>query len=141
VHAGPVAGEQLLGVANQRVEVRLALLRRFAVGALGVGQWRHSVGHAGRLMDETVAVCRQQLPGHFTDIAALVGVARERQLASVAAGQLHIAQPGRQGEDVHLAAGVVDVELAGDVPAGECQQLAQAAAIGGAAAVTDVQGP
>jgi hypothetical protein len=53
--------------------------------------------------------------------------------------QLEVAQPGRQRQDVHLPAGVVHVELARHIPAGEAEQAGQAGAVGGAAAVADVQ--
>ena len=50
-----------------------------------------------------------------------------------------VAQPGGQPEDVHLAAGVIDVILARHIPAGKGQQAGQRRAIGGTATVADVQ--
>ena len=55
--------------------------------------------------------------------------------------QFQIAQPGRQGQNVHLASGVVDVILAGYVPASEFEQRRKTRAVGRAASVADVQRP
>jgi hypothetical protein len=53
--------------------------------------------------------------------------------------QFEVAQPGRYGKDVHLPAGVIDVILARHLVAGKGQQRAQAGAVGGAAAMADMQ--
>ncbi|MPM98877.1 hypothetical protein SDC9_146067 [bioreactor metagenome] len=136
VHVVPVATEQFLGAGDQRVEMQFALLLGFVVGAAGFRQ-------AGRAGEDgiggthvLVAVGTLQLRRHVAHVTALVGIRRE--------GHDHVmlfevAQPGRQAEDVHLPAGVIDVVLAGDVPAGEGQQARQRGAVGGAAAVADVQ--
>ena len=75
---------------------------------------------------------------HVDHIVALVGIGRERDLD---AEEGEVAQPGRQRQDVHLAAGVVHVVLAGDVIAGEGEHVRQRRAVGRAAAVADVERP
>ena len=55
-------------------------------------------------------------------------------------GDLQVAARDRLGEDVHLVAGIVDVELAGDLVAGEFHDAAQGVAQGCPAAVAQVHG-
>ena len=75
---------------------------------------------------------------HVLHVVALVGVGRE---GDGDAEEVEIAQPGRQGQDVHLPAGVVDVVLAGHLEAGEVEHIRQGGAIGGPTAMPDVKRP
>jgi hypothetical protein len=122
---GPVFAEQVLAGEDQGVEAGLVVV---------------SVGHAGQhgfgRMHVAVAVGLLDLFRHLVHVAALVGVGREGQRL---VEQRQVTQPGRHGEDVHLAAGIVDVVLARHLVAGEGQQRRQAGAVGGAAAVADMQ--
>jgi hypothetical protein len=138
VHVGPVLVEQRLRLGDQRIEVQFALLLGLIVGPAGFRQARRAVEHRIGRTHVLGAVRRGNLLRHLADIVALVAIGRERHGDAVL---FQVAQPGRQAEDVHLAAGVVDVVFAGDVPAGKGQQAGQRRAVGGAAAVADVQRP
>ena len=74
----------------------------------------------------------------FSHVLAAVAPLGERH--DLAAG-LEIAQPDRHDEDVHLPPGVVHVELARDARAGELEELRERVAVGGAAAMADVERP
>jgi hypothetical protein len=77
-----------------------------------------------------------QLFGHVADVGTLVAVGREGHADAML---IQIAQPGRQAEDVHLPASIIDVILAGHIPAGKSEQAGQRSPIGGTAAMTNVQ--
>ena len=79
-----------------------------------------------------------QRGGYIPDVIALVAVARKLDFL---AAEFEVTQPGRGTENVHLPAGVVDVVLALHVVTDEGEQVCQGGALGGAAAVTDVQRP
>ena len=132
----PVAAEQLLGLGDQRIEMQFALLLGFVVGARSLRQTRGAGHHVGSGTDEFVAMGDRHLFGHLAHIIALVGVGRERHGLAVL---VEVAQPGRQAEDVHLTAGIIDVVLAGHIPAGKGEQAGQRGAVGRTAAVADVQ--
>ena len=126
-----VAGvaQQLLGAGDQRVDVG------FLVAALAfVG--RQAVGDLDGAAAQRVAGLGAQAAGDVDHVLALVAVVRE---AHVHAAQLVVAQPHRHRQDVHLAAGVVDVVLALHGVAGGIEQVGDAGAVGRAAAVADVQ--
>ncbi len=78
------------------------------------------------------------LPRHLPHVVALVAVPGEGQGEAV---DLQIAQPGGQGEDVHLPPGIVDVILAGDGVARRLQHVGEAGAEGRAAPVAHMEGP
>ena len=95
----------------------------------------------GAARDPARPVLRQQLAPEVADVAALVAVLGEldrRHRRVGLARRLHVAGPDRQRQHLHLVAGVVDVELAGDRVAGEPQQARQRVADGGVAPVGDV---
>ena len=77
-----------------------------------------------------------QLLGDVAHIVALVGGPGKIDLH---AQLLHIPEPDADREDIHLAAGVVDVVLLMNVVSGGTQQAGYGRAVGGMAAVTDVQ--
>jgi len=137
VHPRVVLAEQLLGVGDQRVEVFLALLLGLVVLAIG----RRQAGRPGQDLHggdlgEAVLVGVAHLAAHVDHVVALVGVGREGNLD---AEEGEVAQPGRQRQDVHLAASVVHVVLAADLVAGEGEHVRERGAIGGAATVADVE--
>ena len=85
--------------------------------------------------------CRRGPPasgGPFRARSRPGSVGRERQVDAV---QFQITQPGGYGQDIHLPSGVVDVVLAGHVPAGEGEQAGERSPVGGAAPVADVKRP
>ena len=127
MHPGVVAGEQALGVGDQRVEVA------FLVGLDRRRVLQHVGGGDG---GKAVAVAFLDLGGHLLHVVALVGVGRE---GHGDAEEVEVAQPGGQRQDVHLPPGVVDVVLAGHVEAGELEHVGERGAVGGAAAVADVE--
>ena len=115
----------------------LALLLGLVVLAIG----RRQAGRAGedllqRDLGEAVLVGVAHVAAHVDDVVALVGVGREGDLD---AEEGEVAQPGRQRQDVHLAAGVVHVVFAADLEAGEGEHVRERGAVGRAAAVADVQ--
>jgi hypothetical protein len=136
MHISPVRAKQLLGVGDQCVKMLVALLLGFVVGAAGIRQsrayWLERLGRAHVL----VAMGCRHLLCHVAHIVALVGIGRERNINAVL---FEVAQPGRQSEDVHLSAGIIDVILARYVPAGEGQQARQRSAIGSATTMADMQ--
>jgi len=73
---------------------------------------------------------------HGADVPALISIDGERHGL---AAELEIAQPRRQGEDVHLPPEIVDVELAGDIEARGGEHVGEACAVGRAAAVSHMQ--
>ena len=77
-----------------------------------------------------------QLPRDLDDVVAAVAVVGK---LDVLAQALEVAQPHAHREDVHLPAGVVDVVLALHVVAARLEQVRDRGAVGGAAAVADVQ--
>ena len=138
MHIGPVWPQQFLGTGNQRIEMQFALLLCLVVGPRRIRQPRRAGQHRLGAAHVLGAVRLLELRRHVAHIAALVGIGRKRQADAVL---VEVAQPGRQAEDVHLPAGVVDVILTGDIPAGEAQQARQRGAVGGPSTVTDVQRP
>ncbi len=137
MHPGVILAEQLLGVGDQRIEVFLALLLGLVVLAIR----RRQAGRAGEdLLDadlgEAVLVGIAHPAAHVDDVVALVGVGREGDLD---AEEGEVAQPGRQRQDVHLTASVIDVVLARHVVACKGEHVRQRGAVGRAAAVADVQ--
>jgi len=140
VHVGPVAAEQFLGAGDQRVEMQLSLLLGLVVGAVGFRQAGRVGEHGGGRTNVLGAMRHRHLPRHVAHVGALVGVGREGHAQfTLSAVLFEVTQPGRQTEDIHLTAGVIDVILARHIPAGECQQAGQRGAVGGAAAMTNVQ--
>ena len=133
----PVTAEQGLGVGDQRVEVQLALLLGFVVATLGIRQAGRTLEYLFGTAQELFAVGDHHLARHFADVVTLIGIRRERNHL---AQQFKVTQPAGERQNVHLASGVVDVVFARHVPAGKRQQARQARAVGGAAAMTDVQG-
>ena len=136
VNIGPVLAEQRLGVGDERIEVQFTLLLGLVVGAVG-GRQAGRAGHDIRRGAQVLGAVRQRhLLRHIAHVGALVTVGRKGHRDAVL---LEVTQPGRQAEDIHLPAGVIDVILACHVPSGEGEQAGQRSAVGGAAAVADVQ--
>ncbi len=85
--------------------------------------------------------CEQPLT-HVPYILALISIRRKNQRRSkVDVAIFQIAKPSRQREDIHLAAGIVDVELTLHVEAGCCEHIGETGAERRAAAVADMQRP
>src|SRR5690606_35939593 len=87
---------------------------------------------------EAVLVRIAHLARHVDHVVATVAVRRKRHFD---AEEGEIAQPRRQREDVHLAAGIVDVVLLVHVVPGKPEHRRERSAVGSAAAVADMQGP
>src|SRR5665213_977444 len=83
------------------------------------------------------AAARQQLSGDRHDVVAAVAAGGKRKFF---AAQLQIAQPDADREDVHLPAGIIDVVLAVDAMADGGEKIGNTGAVGGAVAVTHMQG-
>ena len=129
-HAVIALAEQSTSLFDQFVDM-LFLVTGGRVGT-------HAVVHPVGGLQEALTVFTVQGGGDIPDVVSLVGVARKSDLL---AAQLEVAQPGRGTEDMHLPAGVVDVILALHRVAGVLQQVGERGAVGGTAAVTDVQRP
>ena len=121
--------EQLLGAGDQRIDVQFLVAALRFVGRQAVGDFQCAMAQA-------VAFLGAQAAGDVDHVLALVAIVRE---AHVDAAELVIAQPHRHRQDVHLPAGVVDVVLALYLVAGRFQQVGDGGAVGGAAAMADVQ--
>ncbi|EXI74510.1 MAG: hypothetical protein AW07_01741 [Candidatus Accumulibacter sp. SK-11] len=135
----PLLAEQHAGVGDQRVEVRLPLAGGVGVGTQGVRQARRAGGELGQRPLIARAMRCPHLPRHVAHVFALIGIWREGNGRARRSAKFQVAQPGRQRQDVHLPAGVVDVVLAGDAPAGESEQLGETVAVGSATTVSDMQ--
>ena len=85
-----------------------------------------------------VAVAGVVFARDVCDVVALVDALRQ---GAVAAAGLHVAPIDGESEDVHLPPGVVHVVFVVHVVAVGAQDVGKGRAIGGAAAVADVQGP
>ncbi len=77
-----------------------------------------------------------ELTRHVAYILALVGVGR---IVDDDAMLIQITDPGGNGQNVHLTAGIVDVILTRHIPTGKRQQIGQARTIGRTTAVTDME--
>ena len=75
------------------------------------------------------------------DVHYVVALVDALWQGAVAAADLHVAPIDGEGEDVHLPSGVIDVVFVVHVVAVGAQDVGQGRAVGGAAAVADVQGP
>ena len=134
----PVRAEQFLGVGDQRVEMLVALALGFVVSPIRFRQTRRAGQYGRGAAHIFLTMRRRHLRRHVAHVAALIGIGQERNGNAVL---FEVTQPGRQTENVHLPAGIIDVILAGHIPAGESQQAGQRSAVSGTAAVTDVQWP
>ena len=121
--------QQRLGAGNQAIDVG------FLVAALRFVR-RQAVHHFGGAALERITDLAAQLAGDLDDVVALVAVVREAQRH---ARELVVTEPHRDREDVHLAAGIVDVVLALHGVAGGLEQGRDGGAVGRAAAVAHVQ--
>ncbi len=119
--------DQAAGSVDERIDVRLLVSGRRIGGKIGE--------HLGRGPAELCPDSRVQLLRNRTDVVSSVAVLRKGELL---AAHLEIADPGADGEDVDLPAGIVDVVLAADVEAGCGQQVRLRRAIGSLATMTDV---
>ena len=79
-----------------------------------------------------------ELPRDVADVLAPVATAGKSRVIRPL-DRLQVAQPDAEGQDVHLAARVVDVVLALDVPTHRLQQVRHRGTAGRAAAVSDVE--
>ncbi len=97
-------------------------------------------GHAfvGREVRQAGPLDPEDVPGQVRDVVAVVPVLRE---GGVAAQGLQVSGLYGGAEPVHLAAGVVEVVLALDVPAGEGKQPGQGVADDGVPRVADRERP
>jgi len=78
-----------------------------------------------------------QLPGNVTNVISAVAIAGKGDLLTLI---FEVPQPDAGGQDVHLASGIIDVVFAMDIETGCRQKICDHRAIGGAAAMSDVQG-
>ncbi|OQA34525.1 MAG: hypothetical protein BWY57_00381 [Betaproteobacteria bacterium ADurb.Bin341] len=138
MHIRPIRTQQRLGTDNQRVEMGLALILRLVVAAVGIRQaGQPALDSLGRAKVFAAVRCGH-LTSHVAHIRPLVGIGRKGDDDAI---QFQIAQPRRQGQDVHLPAGIIDVKLARHFPAGKRQQVGQRSTVGGTAAMPDMQRP
>ena len=79
-----------------------------------------------------------ELPRDVADVLTPVATARKSR-AHRPLDRVQVAQPDAEGQDIHLAARVVDVVLALDVPTHRLQQVRHRGTAGRAAAVSDVE--
>ncbi len=128
-----VVPQQPLGGADQGVDVGLLVAPLQAGLFIRRGPGKDLL----RLHPVGVPVLPVQGGGNVPDIVTLITVAWE--LDGLAA-QFQVAQPHGGAQDVHLAAGVVDVILPMDLIAHRCQQVGHRRSIGRAAPVADMQG-
>ena len=122
--------EQEFRTANQRIDMFLL------VTTLGLVR-RHVLEHLAGGMPVDIAELAMQGRGDIEHIVALVAVGRERDLLT---SEFQVAQPDRRGQDIHLAAGVVDIIFAVHVEACSLQQVGHGCTVGRAAPVAHVQG-
>ena len=123
------APEQGASTCDQRVDMRFLV----ATGRLVGG---HAF-HQGLGVDgEVPADIAFQRGRDFMHVRAAIAVRGKRDRYPPA---LEVTQPHAQREDVHLAAGVVDVVLALHVESGRFEDVGDACAVRGTPAVSDVQ--
>jgi hypothetical protein len=139
VHPGVVLAEQPLRIADERIEVRLALPRGLVVLAFR----RRQPGRVGQHLlsrdpGKALLVRIAHLPRHVDDVVPLVAIGRKRHLDPE---KDQVAQPGRQRQDVHLPTGIVDVVLALDVESGKIEQRRKRCPVSSPPPVPDVQRP
>ena len=92
--------------------------------------------HLGAAAPQVPAFLCAEPVGDRDDVVPAITVRGKRELLPAA---LEVAQPGARSEDFHLPAVVIDVVLALDVVAGRLEQVAERRAVGGVAAVPDMQ--
>ena len=126
------------GIGHQRVVV----LSEGGPGRRDEGVEVRILALGGRRLAQVAAkpnvVLPGQLPGHVPDVLSLVAAAGERRAARPV-DNLQVAQPYAESQDVHLAARVVHVVLAFDVPAHRLEQIGHRRTAGRAAPVSDVE--
>ncbi len=110
---------------------------RLLVAARRFVRW-HIAEYVIHGMPEFVTAFTVQGGADIPDIITLVAIGRERYFFTT---QFEVAQVDTGGEDIHLAAGIIDVVLTLDCIANRLQQISNGCAIGGTAAVSDMQWP
>jgi hypothetical protein len=128
-HPVTVRLQQFAGSLDQRIEVK------FTVAAF-VRRQRQAVLQFAPRKPAAVAVFHANDARDVVNVVAAVAVVRE---TDAFAAQLQVAQPDADGQDVHLAAVVVDVILTLHAVAGGSEDAGQARAVRRAAAMADVQ--
>ena len=126
MHGPPVFAETGFGGGNEHIER----------GIGGVARDRHR--QYRRRPHQAITVRTRELGTDIADVVTAIAIAWKRDRLAM---RLKVSQPGRQREDVHLAAGVVDVELARDLETGGGEQVGQCRSVGRPATMPDMQGP
>ena len=124
MHFAPVACKQGLGSRDQSVERGVGILAG------------HGLREVGRAALEAPGVDLRKLIGDLTHVPGTVSVFRKGDRG---ARRLEIAQPDGNREDIHLPAGVIDVELLLDLVSRKHEQVGKARAVRRAAPVPNVQ--
>ena len=122
--------EQRAGARDQRIDVQIL------VAALRLIR-RQIAKHLGRASRQLAADRRIQALGDRDNVVAAIAIGRKDKLF---AAQPQILQPGAGREDVHLAAGVINVVLALDLVADGGEQVSERRAESCMPPMTDVQG-
>jgi len=126
-----LVAEHLARPGDQRVD------KDFRITVL-VNIRRQAIDHIGSVVAQIVAMSTTDFAGNIVDVVAPVAVGGE---CDSLASQFQVAQPDRDGQNVHLPAIVIDVVLAMHAVTGSGQDGAEAGPMRRTSAVTDVEWP
>ncbi len=98
--------------------MQLALRFSFIINSAGVRQTRRAFQNHALGAHVFVTMGTGQLARHIAHIVTLIGI---RWVINHYPMLIQVTDPGRNGQNIHLTTGIVDVVLSGHIPAGERQ--------------------